>query len=67
LEGATGQTTEDYEEKLREVEEVCGPIIKHVWWQRWGHGAGWACDARLAYSEKKMDKREMVNGGLFLA
>ena len=36
---------EDYEAKLREVDEVCGPIIKHVGRQGWGHGAGWACGA----------------------
>ena len=31
--GAAGRTAEkeDYEEKLREVEEVCGPVIKQVY------------------------------------
>ena len=30
--GATGRTSKkDYEEKLREVEEVCGPVIKQVY------------------------------------
>jgi hypothetical protein len=41
-----GRTTgEDYEEKLREVEEVCSPIIKHVGAAGWGRGTEWVCGA----------------------
>jgi heat shock protein 5 len=48
--GATGQTAEeDYEEKLREVEEVCSPIIKQVGRRGWGRGAGWAYGAAQAW------------------
>ena len=48
--GATGRTTEEYyEEKLREVEEVCSPIIKEVGRRGWGRGAG------LAHAERKLD------------
>jgi heat shock protein 5 len=40
--GAARRTAEeeDYEEKLREVEEVHDPIIKQVGQRGWGRGAG---------------------------
>nr|CAB3498478.1 unnamed protein product [Digitaria exilis] len=40
--GGGGRTAEkeDYEEKLREVEEVCGPIIKQVYEKTGGGSAG---------------------------
>nr|CAB3493513.1 unnamed protein product [Digitaria exilis] len=40
--GGGGRTAEkeDYEEKLREVEEVCGPIIKQVYEKNGGGSAG---------------------------
>jgi hypothetical protein len=55
---------EDYEEKLREVEGVFGPIIKHVGRQGLGHGTGWRAtrrDARLVPGERRMDNKR-TNG-----
>jgi hypothetical protein len=70
-----GRTTkEDYEEKLREVEEVCGPIMKHVGRQGWGaaqdgratrRGIGARRGAGLASDERRIDKRAKVSSGLF--
>ena len=62
--GTTGRTTkEDYEEKLMEVEEVCGPIIKQVGRRGWGHGAGWACahGVGLASGERRIDNRARMD------
>ncbi|KAG2546489.1 heat shock 70 kDa protein BIP2 [Panicum virgatum] len=42
--GARTAEKEDYEEKLREVEEVCGPIIKQVY-EKSGGGAGGSAGA----------------------